>query len=312
MPLDDKVVTRWLTRCHHRVLLHCIVQRPLTNYFVRHSRAFMQIACKHNGGALDHRLRSTRTPTMTLDIGNYDAVTFDCYGTLIDWDTGVSNFLGPWAINSGFKHPISMLVEKFAERQFRNQRARPFKNYPAVLQDALRQAITSLGATASDDFLDQFAASVGTWPAFADTVDALRVLKSNGLHLGIVSNVDNASFVGSHERLGGVIDTVVTAEMTKAYKPDLNMFEALFSALEDKGIRRDRILHVAQSQFHDVAPGNKVGLDVVWINRRHGKPGKGVTIFDDAEPMMQFHNLEEMCAGANLQLLGKKRTKLFL
>lgn len=235
---------------------------------------------------------------MKIDFERYDAVTFDCYGTLIDWDTGVANFLGPWAVKTGFPGTVSDLLGKFGEYQRKNQGIKPFKNYRIVIRDALASAVTELGGAISDDDLDAFASSVETWPAFPDTVDGLRHLKASGLHIGVLSNVDSLSFEASHVRLGGLVDTIVTAEMVEAYKPDLEMFHTLFAALKAKGIRQDRILHLAQSRFHDVAPGNEIGLDVIWIDRRFGRPGHGVTIESDAEPKLRFSNLAEFCASS--------------
>jgi 2-haloacid dehalogenase/putative hydrolase of the HAD superfamily len=232
---------------------------------------------------------------MSLDLTGYKAITFDCFGTLIDWDTGVANFLGPWAVRTGFAGTVADVIGRFAEHQYANQRVRPFKNYRDVIRDAMAAAVTDLGGAISARELDAFAAHVGDWPAFADTIDALRHLKSLGLHLGVVSNVDNASFADTHVRLGGLIDTIVTAEMVGAYKPDRAMFEALFKELGKKGIVKSDVLHLAQSRFHDVAPGNEIGLDVVWIDRRHGRPGKGVTVAADAEPMARFVSLEDFC-----------------
>jgi len=230
---------------------------------------------------------------------DYDAVTFDCYGTLIDWDTGIANFLGPWAVNSDFPDTVANLMATFAERQYENQRARPFKNYRQVLEDALAEAVDALGGRIDAEDLSAFSQAVANWPAFVDTVDALRHLKRHGLHLGILSNVDADLFELSHPFLGGLIDTAVTADMVQAYKPALVMFEALFAALDKKNIEQDRILHVAQSRFHDVAPGNRIGLNTVWIDRRHGRPGNGVTIHDDSTPFARFNNLEAFCAALN-------------
>jgi 2-haloacid dehalogenase len=232
---------------------------------------------------------------MSLDLNGYKAITFDCFGTLIDWDTGVANFLGPWAVRTGFAGTVADVIGLFAKHQYTNQRIRPFKNYRDVIRDAMAAAVSDLRDTISSQELDTFAEHVGDWPAFADTVDSLRHFKSLGLHLGVVSNVDNASFADTHVRLGGLIDTVVTAEMVGAYKPDLQMFGTLFSELAKKGIAKSEVLHLARSRFHDVAPGNEIGLDVVWIDRRHGRAGKGVTVPADAEPMARFVSLEDFC-----------------
>lgn len=230
-----------------------------------------------------------------LDPARYDAITFDCYGTLIDWDTGIANAFGPWAVKTGFPGSVADLVERFAHHQRERQIVRPALDYRDVIFQAFEGAAGDLGRFVSDEDLAAFSRSVGAWPCFPDTLDALRTLKAGGFHLGVVSNVDNASFEDTHKRLGGMIDTVVTAETVGACKPDPKMFEALFSALAARGIARKRILHIAQSRFHDVAPGNELGLDVVWIDGRHGRPGKGVSIPSDARPLTRFDSLEAMC-----------------
>lgn len=233
-----------------------------------------------------------------MDITQYDAVTFDCYGTLIDWDTGVSNFFGPWAVRNGVAASCVDLVADFAKAQRANQQKTPFLNYRDVIREAFRDTAEMAGAEPTEADLDAFAASVGSWPAFPDTIDALRSLKSAGLHLGVLSNVDNASFEETLRRLGNLVDTVVTAETVQTYKPDLTMFESLFAALGKAGIDRTRVLHVAQSRFHDVAPGLEIGLDVVWIDRRHGRPGQGVTVESDAQPRWRYENLAGFCDAA--------------
>lgn len=231
-----------------------------------------------------------------IDSARYDAVTFDCYGTLIDWDTGIANELGPWAVRTSFPATVAELIECFADHQRKYQAQQPFLNYRSVLRSALADAVAELSGVIAPADLDAFAAGISSWPAFPDSIDALKQLKQLGKHLAVLSNVDNASFSGSHQRLGGLINTVVTAETVAAYKPDLAMFEALFEALAIRGIARHRVLHVAQSRFHDVAPGRELGLDVVWIDRRHGRPGRGVTVHADAEPLARFTDLESFCA----------------
>ena len=106
--------------------------------------------------------------------------------------------------------------------------------------------------------------------------------------------MDEVSFAETSGRLGGLIDTDVTAESIGAYKPDPRMFEALFARLAAQGIDRRRILHVAQGRFHDVAPGRAAGLDVVWVDRRAGRPGRGITVESDAEPTLRVTGLAEL------------------
>lgn len=232
---------------------------------------------------------------MDLDRTRYDVVTFDCYGTLVDWDTGVANAIGPWVVGAGLRSTVADVVAAFAVEQKRLQTVRPILGYREVLRGAMDAAVRRLGGRMPDSVLDAFAAGVGRWPAFPDTIDALCRLRRAGLAIGIASNVDDRSFAETQERLGRLVDIAVTAERAGAYKPDPVMFEALFAALETRGIRRDRILHAAQSRHHDIVPANRIGLTVVWIDRRAGRPGKGVTIPDGGTPDARFESLEAFC-----------------
>lgn len=221
----------------------------------------------------------------------YRAVTFDCYGTLIDWDTGITNVLGPWAVANGVETDVAELLGLFADCQYRYQRVRPAKRYRAVVGDAFADAAARLGVRLAPADRRKLAASVGKWPAFPDTIDGLRALKRRGMRLGVVSNVDNASFAGTRKLLGDLIDVVVTAEDVGAYKPDEEMFEALFEAFAADGIGKGEILHAAQSRFHDIAPARELGLNAVWVDRRAGRAGRGVTMPSDAEPMARVESL---------------------
>lgn len=230
---------------------------------------------------------------LKLTVERYDAISFDCYGTLIDWDTGVSAFIKTWAPNAGVQAPDQTALHLFAQAQYLHQRSSPHKHYRRVLRDALADMAHALGLAADDAVLDDFAGSAGAWPPFPDTLAALRALKAQGVHLAVVSNIDNVSFSETHRHLGGLIDTVITAEAVQAYKPDIAMFDSLFAALREKNIHRDRILHVAQSRFHDIAPANELGLDVVWIDRQGTRSRSGIVVPSDAEPMVRFDSLED-------------------
>lgn len=232
---------------------------------------------------------------MTLQAANYDAITFDCYGTLIDWDTGVANAFGPKLSSRAKGAFVAKTVTAFAKAQKMHQGRRPILNYREILARALLEAGDQIGIKVDEAVAKDFSSSVGLWPAFPDTLDSLLRLKAAGYVLGVASNVDRASFDETHVRLGGLIDVAVTAEESGAYKPDLKMFDALFAALAKNGIRRDRVLHVAQSQHHDVVPGNAIGLDVVWIDRRAHRPGAGVTIPDNGTPAARYESLEAFC-----------------
>ena len=133
------------------------------------------------------------------------------------------------------------------------------------------------GVEATDAEAEAFGAAVGDWPAFPDSPDALRYLKRH-YRLAVLSNVDRASFAGSNEKLGVEFDAVFTAEDIGSYKPNLRNFEYMLARLGEMGVAKRRILHTAQSRYHDHAPAQKIGLRTAWIDRRHGKKGAGATV----------------------------------
>ncbi|MEE4300226.1 MAG: HAD-IA family hydrolase [Pseudomonadales bacterium] len=231
-----------------------------------------------------------------LKLADYRALTFDCYGTLIDWDTGLAGHLAPWAAAHGIETEIAELLGRFADAQYRQQRIRPAQNYREVVGAAFAALGADAGIAVTPEARLQLIESIGAWPPFPDTLAALRSLKGRGLLLGVVSNVDRASFARTHERLEGLIDVVVTAEDVGAYKPDDEMFEALIAACASHGIGPGEILHVAQSRFHDVGPAQTFGLDTVWVDRRAGRPGRGVTLPSEAQPQLRVESLAELVA----------------
>lgn len=214
--------------------------------------------------------------TGTPDFAPYKALSFDCYGTLIDWETGILQALQPWCAWHGVEQSAETLLFEFGRHESDVEAEHPTMLYPDVLAMTLRHMASTFGETATDAECAEFGASVGAWPAFADTASALRRLAKR-FSLIIVSNIDDASFERSTRRLGVDFATVVTAEHVGAYKPRLDHFRELFCRLDDLGIRRDELLHVAQSLFHDHGPAQSIGLPSVWIDRRAGRTGSGAT-----------------------------------
>ncbi len=226
------------------------------------------------------------------DFRTYRAVTFDCYGTLIDWDAGVAMILAPWTVKAGLRLCMDDLLGQFADAQRAHQLTEPFKPYRQVLADAFADIARANGHPAGTEDLAAFSRSVGTWPPFSDTVWILRQLKKKYV-LGIMSNVDDESFSATHKLLGGLIDEVITAEQVRSYKPAAPHFEEMLKRLAGRGIPKEEVLHVAQSRFHDVEPGNRFGLKTIWIDRRSRKRGRGITIPSRAEPAYRFESLAE-------------------
>ncbi|HET6468342.1 MAG TPA: HAD-IA family hydrolase, partial [Geminicoccaceae bacterium] len=179
-----------------------------------------------------------------MKLADFSALTFDCYGTLIDWESGIAAALQPWAGRAGLAAGREHLLAAFGRHEGRIQRANPRLRYSELLGEVLRAVAAELGVAASDEDARAFGASVGDWPPFPDTVAALRYLKRH-YRLVILSNVDRASFKRSNERLGVEFDAVVTAEDVGSYKPDPNNFRALIDRLGELGVPREKILHTA-------------------------------------------------------------------
>ena len=207
----------------------------------------------------------------------YDVLSFDCYGTLIDWDTGIGDRLVDWADEVGLSVDREALLAEFSATETVVQGSYdPVLPYPEVLAETLRRIGAGFGVAVDPGHAEAFGSSVPDWPAFTDAPDALRRL-GDRFRLVIVSNVDRASFRGSAERLGVDFDAEITAQDVGSYKPRDGHFEALFDRLTDWAVPRERLLHVAESLYHDHEPALRHGIDSVWIHRRAGREGTGAT-----------------------------------
>ena len=234
-----------------------------------------------------------------MNLADYDALSFDCYGTLIDWEAGMSSVLAPWAREVGLDLTDEELLLVYAENEVPVERENPTALYPTILAESFRRIGASLGVEVSDEWAERLGASVPSWPAFPDSHAALASL-GRDYKLIIVSNVHRDGFAASNARLGVTFDKVITAEDVGAYKPAPNHFEALDAALAELNLPRERLLHVAQSLFHDHVPAKRYGLASVWINRRHGRPGWGATP-EPAEEFsyaLEFPSMETFAAAA--------------
>jgi 2-haloacid dehalogenase len=210
------------------------------------------------------------------DLSEYRVLSFDVYGTLIDWEAGIAAVLRPWAQEQGLSTSDEDLLTAYAGAEAAAARARPGDRYPEVLAAAFRATGEELGRPVSPEWAARLADSVPQWPAFPDSAAALAALARH-YDLVILSNVHRAGFAGSNERLQGRFAAIITAEDVGAYKPADHHFDALRRALPGLGAAPDQLLHVAQSLFHDHVPARRHGLDSVWINRRHDRPGWGAT-----------------------------------
>jgi 2-haloacid dehalogenase len=227
-----------------------------------------------------------------IGLNEFEALSFDCYGTLIDWESGIAAVLGPWSRARGLDLDDESLLAAFARHEARAEQEHATDIYPAILARSFRDLGVELGVEVSDTDAAALGVSVGSWPAFPDSHDALVTLEQR-YKLIILSNVDRHSFAASEERLGVTFSAVVTAEDVGSYKPAKANFEALLETASGLGVGEGRLLHVAQSLFHDHVPAKGLGLPTVWINRRHGRPGWGATPAPVApvEPDWEFPSL---------------------
>jgi putative hydrolase of the HAD superfamily len=210
-----------------------------------------------------------------MDLTRFKALSFDCYGTLIDWETGIINVLRPWANQVGVAATDEELLEAYADQEADVAREYPQALYPDVLAAAFRRVGSMFDRPVNDAWTGQLVGSVPDWPAFPDSADALARLAEH-YQLVIVSNVHRDGFAASNKHLEGRFAAVITAEDVGAYKPAANHFRELEHVLRDLGTGRAELLHVAQSLFHDHVPATRQRLRSAWINR-HDRPGWGAT-----------------------------------
>jgi 2-haloacid dehalogenase len=214
-----------------------------------------------------------------LDFDRFDVLTFDCYGTLIDWESGILAALRAPHAAHGIAESDDDVLAAFARHEAEIE-AGPYRRYRDVLGEVLAAMVGHFGAEASAEERATFGGSVADWPAFPDSAAALAALHER-FKLGVITNCDDDLFAASQRKLGVEFDYLVTAQQAKRYKPNPRGFELMF---ERVGLPPARILHVAQSLYHDHVPAKRLGLSTVWVNRRAGKPGSGATPPAEATP----------------------------
>ncbi len=245
--------------------------------------------------AAARRVRETGAQIVRLT--DFDALSFDCYGTLIDWEAGIAAVLGPWAATRGLDLDAEALLTAYSRHEEAAEAAHPQEPYPAILARSLWDLGGELGADVSEQDAQALARSVPDWPAFPDSAGALATL-ARRYRLIILSNVDRDSFAASNRRLGVTFTSILTAQDIGSYKPSPRNFEALAAEARRLGVGQGRLLHVAQSLFHDHVPAQRAGLPTVWINRRHDRPGWGATPAPPADviPDWEFPSMAAFAA----------------
>jgi 2-haloalkanoic acid dehalogenase type II len=211
-----------------------------------------------------------------MNLTDAEAFSFDCYGTLIDWEAGIAAVLSPWARAHHLDVSVEGLLERYAVAESRQEELTPRALYPDILDAAMGGLGTSLGVDVSAEERERLAVSVPDWPPFPDSPSALARLATRH-RLVILSNIDRASFAASNARLGVRFDAIITAQDVGSYKPSLRNFEMLVQTVRAMGVGEGRLMHVAQSLFHDHVPAKRIGLPTVWIDRRGERSGWGAT-----------------------------------
>jgi len=228
---------------------------------------------------------------MSKKLTDFSALTFDCYGTLIDWESGIWDALQPLLHKNGCdKITRGLALGAFAELESAQQNETPDLLYPLLLA-RVHANFAKRFELSSDSDLDQaFGASVPHWPAFPDTADALRELKKH-YKLVILSNVNRDGFAASNLKLGVTFDAIYTAEDIGSYKPTQRNFDYMLDRLsKEQAVSANQILHTAQSLFHDHVPAGKAGLSRAWIDRQGLSKGGswGATAKVEERPEVDF------------------------
>jgi 2-haloacid dehalogenase len=230
-----------------------------------------------------------------LNFDDFGVLTFDCYGTLIDWESGIWEALWPVLANHRIDMTTDQALELYGELESKAEREE-YHDYKTVLRMVLEGFGSRLGFVPTQNELHRLSESVKDWPAFPDSTRALQAFKRK-YKLAIISNVDDDLIALSAQRLDVQFDWIITAQQAKSYKPSLNNFHLAFERI---GAPRNKILHVAQSLFHDIVPAKALGLSTVWINRRHDKAGFGATPPAQAQPDLQVPDLQTLAGTMGL------------
>lgn len=220
-----------------------------------------------------------------LDLAQFEWLSFDCYGTLIDWESGILGYLLPLLHRNGCKLSDVDVLRLYSEFEPQEQ-ARDYRPYRDVLASVVRDFARELRFDVTASEVGGLADSIRNWRPFTDTVPGLRRLHPK-YKLAILSNIDDDLFAHSAAKLEVPFDCIVTAQQARSYKPSLRNFELL---LEGIGAPRERLLHVAESLYHDVAPARSLGIATVWVNRRQGKAAAASRLAD-THPDLQVSDI---------------------
>jgi len=231
-----------------------------------------------------------------MNYNDFKFLSFDCYGTLIDWESGIWNAFQPVILfNNRNDLTREKVLRNFALLESEQQKQTPSMLYSEILFNVHKKFTEENELKSTDELDKNFGSSVPFWPAFADSADALRILKSK-FKLVILSNVNVAGFTSSNRWLGVEFDEIYTAEHVGSYKPNPSNFEYMFDNLKKAhDAEKKDILHVAQSLFHDHVPAKEFGMNTVWIDRQNlskgGNWGATKVVENQPKPDVIFEDL---------------------
>lgn len=223
------------------------------------------------------------------NFSKYKFLSFDCYGTLIDWENGILSAVKPVLSNHNIKLQDKQILESYAKIESKLEKGK-FVNYKEILRKAMQEFGIEYLFIPSPLEVNCTVDSLKDWKSFPDTVEALNALKRN-YKLVVISNVDDDLFALTAKHLKVKFDLIITAEQVKSYKPSLNNFKI---AIKRMNVSPNEILHIAQSIYHDIIPAKKLGLSTVWVNRRKGKQGFGATLPAKAKPDIEVGDLKTL------------------
>jgi 2-haloacid dehalogenase len=226
-----------------------------------------------------------------MNFSAFTTISFDCYGTLIDWESGLLPALRGVLAGHGQSLPDAAILELYGEFEAQAE-AGPYQSYRKVLESVVRQFGERCGFRPSLAELRSLHESVPSWPPFTDTVAALQKLQ-NRYQVAVISNIDDDLFAETRRHLGVEFAGVITAQQARSYKPALNNFQL---ALRTLGISPERLLHAAQSIYHDVLPAQALGISTVWVNRRSARPGAGAVRAATARPDLEVADVAALAA----------------
>ena len=222
-----------------------------------------------------------------IDLTKIKVLTFDCYGTLIDWETGIAGALSPLLAKHGVTIDSKTILQMYAKHELA-ERNKPYQSYRILLRNIVSSIFSEFDLKASDNEQDFLPQSIKSWPPFTDTVESLTFLQKK-YKLGVISNIDNDLFEISNSKMQIPFSWIVTAEQAQSYKPNLAPFTL---ALETIPYPKENILHIAESNYHDIAPAKLLGIKTIWVRRQEIS---NATLMSSVDPDMEVPDLGHLC-----------------